>query len=400
MFETLIADINGIWRGLQTPIADMDKTLQNGVSFPRSLYAMRFDGGIVEDTGLGLASGDPDYPCFFLPQTNKPVAWRDVGMQAVAVMQTPDGAPFYADPRAVLAAVVDKLRADGLLPLMAVELEFYLHDEHSPISELYSSEAISRHADFLALLRRAAAAQNIDLGATTSEYAPGQFEINLNHKAPLAACLEALLFRRIVRECARTMGRSATFMAKPRANCSGSGMHLHLSMQNGEFANRQTLLSATAGVMALLSEAMAFFAPFGNSYRRYVAGAYAPLAACWDDDNRNAAVRLPVAAADGDKRMELRMPGADANPYLAAAALLAGAHWGITRDMSPTKPMRQRNVPATWQAALKEFGRGKILPHYIDRRFLRLYWHIKTDELRQETAHISDYDRDFYGRVL
>ena len=278
MFETLIADINGIWRGLQTPIADMDKTLQNGVSFPRSLYAMRFDGGIVEDTGLGLSTGDPDYPCFFLPQTNKPVAWRDVGMQAVAVMQTPDGAPFYADPRAVLAAVVDKLRADGLLPLMAVELEFYLHDEHSPISELYSSEAISRHADFLALLRRAAAAQNIDLGATTSEYAPGQFEINLNHKAPLAACLEALLFRRIVRECARTMGRSATFMAKPRANCSGSGMHLHLSMQNGEFANRQTLLSATAGVMALLSEAMAFFAPFGNSYRRFVAGAYAPLA--------------------------------------------------------------------------------------------------------------------------
>ncbi|MGI9297360.1 MAG: glutamine synthetase family protein [Gammaproteobacteria bacterium] len=405
MFDVILADINGVWRGLQAPAADRDALLRDGVSWPRSLYAMRFDGGVCEETGLGLSAGDPDYPCVFIPETAAPTAWREGGTQAAAEMRTPDGAPFFADPRAVLAAILEKFHAEGLRPILAVELEFYLSGEESAMSELYSPDATARCAEFFDLTRRAAAAQNIALGAAVSEYAPGQFEINLRHGEPLRACLEALLFRRIVRECARAVGRRATFMAKPRGDGAGSGMHLHLSVRAADggfcFADTQKLHSAVAGILSIVGEATAFFAPFGNSYRRYVGGAYAPLSACWDEENRRAAVRLPRAASPAAARLELRAPGADANPYLAAAALLAGAHYGLANALRPPKPMVSAGrIPATWHAALSVLSRAKILPRYMDAKFLRLYRQIKTDELRRETRHVTDYDRDCYGRVL
>lgn len=406
MFDAIITDINGIWRGLQTPPDAAEALLRDGMRLPRSLYAMRFDGSVCEETELGLSTGDPDYPCVFIPGTTASTPWREGGTQAAAEMRTPDGAPFFADPRAVLAAVLEKLRDGGLEPVMAVELEFYLlSDDESPMPELYSPDAIARNAEFFDLMRRAAAAQEIALGAATSEYAPGQFEINLRHGEPLHSCLQALLFRRIVRECARAVGRRATFMAKPRSGCAGSGMHLHLSMRDKDggfcFADTRTLHSAVAGALSVIGEATAFFAPFGNSYRRYVGASYAPLSACWDEENRNAAVRLPRANSAAAKRLELRAPGADANPYLVAAALLSGVHYGMTRELLPPKPMTSAGrIPATWHAALSALTRAKILPQYIDEKFLRVYRRIKADELRSETLHITDYDRDRYGRVL
>lgn len=405
MFDVILADINGVWRGLQAPDAERDALLRAGVSFPRSLYAMRFDGGVCEETGLGLTTGDPDYPCVFISDTVAPTAWREGGTQAAAEMQTPEGAPFFADPRAVLAAVLEKLRGEGLHPVLAVELEFYLSGDESVMSELYSPDATARAAEFFDLTRRAAAAQNIALGAAISEYAPGQFEINLQHGEPMRACLDALLFRRIVRECARAVGRRATFMAKPRGDCAGSGMHLHLSIRDSDggfyFADIKKLHSAVAGALSVVGEATAFFAPFGNSYRRYVGGEYAPLSACWDDENRRAAIRIPRADSDSAKRMELRAPGADANPYLAAAAFLSGAHYGIAKSLRPPKPMVSAGrIPATWHAALSALSRAKILPQYMDKKFLRLYRQIKNDELRRETMYVSDYDRDRYGRVF
>ena len=406
MFDVLVADINGIWRGLRAPLRDREKLLADGVSFPHSLYAMRFDGGVAEGAGLGIATGDPDYPCIFLPETAKPAPWRKDWTQAVAVMHAPDGAPFYADPRRALAAVLEKLNGDGIFPLLAAELEFYLSGaDGAEMAELFSADAMDRHEDFFSLLEETAAAQDIELGARISEYAPGQFEINLRHKEPLRACLEALLFRRMVRECARAVNKRATFMAKPRGGCSGSGMHFHASMRGagGEyyFSAADKLAAAVAGVLAVIGESAAFFAPFGNSYRRFVPGGYAPVRICWDEENRAAAVRLPRAAADSEKRLELRVAGADANPYLVAAALLAGAHWGMSKDLRPPKPMaRGAALPMAWHSALQNFSRAKILPYYIDRRFLRLYYQVKMDELARETAHVGDYDRENYGRVL
>ena len=412
MFDIIVADINGIFRGLQAPLAEMEELLQDGVGFPRSLYAMRFDGGVVEQTGLGLSKGDPDYPCKFLLQTVAPMLWRQDGMQAVMTMNAPDGTPFYADPRQVLAATVEKFTAAGMQPVLAAELEFFLEDEtladsHNVLvpSELYSLEALQKHERFFDLLRRAAAAQQIELGTAISEYSPGQFEINLVHKEPMQACLDAILFRRLVRCCARACGQRATFMAKPKTNCPGNGMHFHLSIRTDKgdfcFADEQQLAAAVGGVLEICGEAMAFFAPFGNSYRRFVAGQYAPLTACWGNNHRAAAVRLPLASSDSSKRLELRLAGADANPYLVATALLAGAHWGMENTILPPEEMMAAGeLPVTWHAALRNLAEAKILPHYISRQFLDVYHSIKIDEFNREIAHISDYDRNFYGKII
>lgn len=380
--------------------------LQDGCHWPCSLYAMRFDGGVVEETGFGVSNGDPDYPCAFIANSKSPVLWRKDGMQAVAAMQTPDGEAFYADPRQVLAAVVKKFNDDGLFPILAVELEFYLYDnDGAAAGELYSLDEIDRNADFFALVREAAAVQNIALGAVISECAAGQFEVNLQHQEPLRACLEALLFRRLVRGCARAVGKCATFMAKPYGDASGSGMHIHASVKEKDggfcFADSAVLRSATAGVLSVLNEAMAFFAPFDNSYRRFVPGSYVPLTACWGEENRNAAVRLPAAAAAAAQRLELRVPGADANPYLVAAAVLAGVHRGMQESSAPPPPMSTaRHLPGTWHAALAALSRAKILPHYMDKRFLRLYHQVKNSEWRQATARVSGQEREQYSRII
>ena len=408
MFDAFIVDINGVARGARMPLSQMESAMASGLSWPRSLYAMRLDGGVVEETGLAIADGDPDYPCALLSDTKTPMVWRKDGMQAVAVMQTPPGEPFYADPRTVLLSVIEALAAEGYTIQLAVELEFYLTgDNHNSgaNSFLYSLDAMDEEESFFDLLRRAAAAQNIELGATISEYASGQFEVNLHHQEPLAACLEAILFRRLVRGCARAMGKQATFMAKPYGGCSGNGMHMHLSLRDPSgdfcFADKSLLHSAVAGVLNIISESTLIFAPFANSYRRFVPGSYAPLTACWGDENRAAAVRLPHATTSDAARLEIRVAGADANPYLVAAALLAGAHWGI-KNKVPAPPQMESvgNIAITQHAAMAAFADAKILPQYWDKRFIKLYHQVKYSEWMREVAVVSQYERRYYERLI
>ena len=129
-------------------------------------------------------------------------------------------------------------------------------------------------------------------------------------------------------------------MAKPQSGIAGSGMHFHISVCDSSkkdgakkyrLADDKTLAAATAGVLQIMNEAAIFFMPFGNSYRRFLPGQYAPMSVCWGDNNRAAAVRLPLADSPSAKRLEVRAAGADANPYLAAAAALAGMHWGMKK---------------------------------------------------------------------
>ena len=279
-FDVLLVDINGICRGYQTPLAEHHNLLTNGLFWPYSLFSLRYDGAVVEETGIGISGGDPDYPCQYIAKTHCPTLWREGGEQAVFSLCTPDGNDFFADPQTALKAILQKFQAEGLSVVLAVELEFYLVDEAQAgaMSELYSFDKLARHRDFVDLIALSAAAQNIKTGSAISEYAPGQFEININHSDALNACLNGVLFRRLVRECARATGRRATFMAKPAGGISGSGMHLHLSLvdKNGGFVfvDEDKLKAAVADVLAVLPESMAFYAPYDNSYRRFVPGKY------------------------------------------------------------------------------------------------------------------------------
>ena len=278
------------------------------------------------------------------------------------------GEPFELDPQHVLRGVIDILQKDRLNSILATEFEFYLINEtdqpegKSGFCDLYSISEINRQSEFINRIIEYSAAQNIPIGNIISEYGAGQWEVNLAHCEAMQAVREGVLLKRIIYAAAQQSGKRATFMAKPYSDASGSGLHIHISLwKDGKncFADETLLLQAVAGILAITNEAAALFAPFDNSYRRFVPGNYAPYEASWGHENRSVAVRLPVADTDAEKRLEFRLCGADANPILAAAALLAGIHWGIARQLTPpvactgSEACRSSNtVPLSWRAAL------------------------------------------------
>ena len=418
--DILLPDINGVPRGQRIFGAAARGVLKNGAPWPSSLYAMRFDGHIVEETGLGLRAGDPDFPCRLVPGTFAPTPWRRGGAQAVFEMRRENGEGFFADPREILRRVLRRLRDDGIHPVVAFELEFFLlkgegdgggGSERS--GHLHALSEVSRNAKVLDLIRESAEAQKLPVFAAISEDAPGQFEVKLRHVAdPFAACLHAILLRRAVRECARACKGDATFLAKPFANVTGSGMHLHISAaaspRGGKkiFADESVLRSAVAGALSTAREGTAFFAPFANSYRRFVPGSYAPINLTWANENRSVTVRVPRAEKDSERRLEFRLSGADANPFLVLAAVLSGIHRGVSRKLRPPAEAkgdataRKPGVPLEWRAALDALARGKILPSYMGADFIRHYLTVKENEWRDCQAHISDYDRSRYQAAL
>lgn len=410
-FEVLIPDLHGIFRGSLLPREDFAEE----ISWASSVFSGRFDGSVAEECDYSFRNGDPDYPCRLHPGSDVPVPWRKKTRQGIYFMRAPDGAPFAMDPWTVLAGVLQKFTADGITPILATEFEFYLgndtlqeRDGRAGVADLYSVDEVARREKLLLQITAAAAAQNVPTANIVSEYAAGQWEINLRHAPAADACLHGLLLRRIVRAVAAQNGQRATFMAKPYSGASGSGMHIHLSLWKDNkniFADDKLLQNAVAGALQICNEGMAFFAPWGNSYRRFVPGSYAPLSAGWAAENRAAAVRLPRAKTDAEKRIEFRLCGADANPVLAAAALLAGIHHGLQSESTPP-PEQQGATPAgaplppTWRAALDALATAKILPKYISPKFIRHYAKVKESEWRHRRAYVCDYDKHFYGWVV
>lgn len=412
--DILLPDINGIPRGQRVFGEAAKGILRDGMPWPSSLYAMRFDGHIVEETGMGLRSGDPDFPCRMIAGTFAAAPWRAGGMQAVFEMRRENGEGFFADPREALRRVLRRLNDDGVYPAVAIEMEFFLlKNDGGENGELHAMEEVSRHSQLLDMIWDSAEKQNLPVFAALSEDAPGQFEVKLRHESdPLSACLNAILLRRAVRECARACGARATFMAKPLAGETGSGMHLHVSAKSAArggrhiFADDKVLQNAAAGTLAAAREGTAFFAPFANSYRRFAPGYYAPVGLSWGRENRSVMTRIPRAEKDSGRRFEFRLPGADANPHLVAAAVLAGMRYGMSRKLRPPPEAKgdatagAADIPLEWGGALEELRGGKILAPVMGADFIRHYLTVKENEWRDFQAHISDYDRRRYQAAV
>jgi glutamine synthetase len=271
---------------------------------------------------------------------------------------------------------------------------------------------------FLADLFVTCRAQNIPAGATLKEFSPGQFEINLHHvaNAELAAD-HGVLLKRAVKAVARKHDMAASFMAKPFAEWAGCSLHVHISLvdavgknvfagtsTDGPFAD--TLRHAIGGLAAAMPESMAIFAPTANSYRRYRPGVFVPLAPNWGRNHRGVALRIPISGYE-DTRVEHRPGGADGNPYLVIAAILAGIHHGITNQVEPGPMVAQESVideqlglPLRWSAALDAFDAGNILPKYLGEKFHRLYGICRREEEERFHSEISDRDYEWYLRAV
>jgi len=439
--DMLVPDMNGILRGKQLARSYLGKLYdEDGVRLPGSVYLLDSSGQNVNTYDYGTSDGDPDYYCFAVPNLLVPVPWsRRPTAQVLASMYDAEGRPFFADPRHVLARVIERLEDIGLRPVVAIEFEFYLLDGEaaaqgiirpaaSPTSEfrprqtnVYGLDDLYEFEDLLSDIQVACQVQNLPAETFVSEYAAGQFEVNLHHCSDaLLACDQAILLERCIKQMARHHGNVATFMAKPFADQAGSGLHVHVSLldRNGrnvfggqwdERLNRpvsETLRHAIGGLIEIMPESMALFAPNANSYRRLRPGTYAPTRANWGGDNRTVSLRLP-GETDKDARIEHRVAGADANPYLVTAAVLAGIHHGIVNRCEPplsvvgdayTQPARE--MPVRWSKALDAFEQGTILRSYIGERYAEAFATARRFECENYHYQIQPLDYEWYLRTV
>ncbi|MFO1164422.1 MAG: glutamine synthetase family protein [Paracoccus sp. (in: a-proteobacteria)] len=423
-----ICDLNGVMRGKRVPIEQLDKITSGALRMPLSLLSMDIWGEDIEGNDLVFDTGDADGLCDFTGRPISPVDWTSrPAAFAQLWMRQEDGRPFMGDPRRALAAVVDRFRERGLTPVVATELEFYVVDPSEPVPQpprspitgkrLDSDSALSldelQHFDaFLNEIYDSCYAHGIPADSAISENGAGQFEINLLHvDDPLQAADDAVLFKRLVRGIARKHGFAATFMAKPYGDRAGSGMHVHFSLNDAQGRNvfddggdegTPIMRHAVAGLIRTMQENALVFAPHENSFRRLLPGAHAPSSVAWGYENRTVAVRIP----GGDpraRRIEHRVAGADANPYLVLASILGGAFLGIENGWEPPSPIQGdaysqnlETLPPDWASAIEAFSRGAHVPEIYARRLQRMFVQCKVQELRRFTRHVTEFEYHSY----
>jgi glutamine synthetase len=429
--DAAIADICGTLRGKRLPVADAPKLFETGMQIPLSLHLMDVRGEMMNPSGRGYTDGDPDGTAWPIPGTVMEI-WgaEPPRAQLLTSLRDAKGSPLSYDPRTVLERVLARFDELKLTPVCAHELEFYLIDrqrderghplpprsprtgERESTPSVYGLEDLDDYQAFLTALNEAAAMQRVPVSATSKEYAPGQFEANLRHQAnAVVASDHAIFLRQIVKAAAASQGLQATFMAKPYPNRSGSGQHVHLSLidrsgrnvfDNGTPEGSDTLRHAAGGLAALMAESMAFFAPSANSYRRFAPDMFAPVNRRWGVNNRSAGLRVPIGP-DQARRIEHRCAGADANPYLVLAAILAAVHHGLVNKLDPG-PVAVGNVsrepdlelPFSLEDALKRLEAAAVLPGYFGAEAVKLYRETKAEELARFKKIITAEEHEWY----
>jgi glutamine synthetase len=428
--ELLITDPGGVGRGKLIAREELESLYASGRCVAGSILGLDVTGEDVEGTGLVWSVGDADRICRPVPGTLARATWmKRAGAQVLMSMFDADGTPTAADPRHALARSIDALTKQGLTPVMAAEIEFYLlerdtHGRLAPAKGLLSGRtpqrldgySLSKLEDMAPVfddIYRAARAQGLPLRTLMSEYSPGQYEITLLHRSDaLRAIDDAILFKRLIRGVALSHGLIACFMAKPFAEHAGSGMHMHVSLQdasgNNVFASEAAegspmLRHAIGGLQKTMAESMLLFAPNANSYRRFRRMSYAPVAPTWGINNRSVSLRVPAGPAPS-RHIEHRVSGADANPYLVAAVVLGGVRSGIEQKLDPGAPVTGNGyaaesaatLPRDWLAAIEAAAASSFLADTLGRGFLDAYLAIKRQEWDKFNATVPPTDHDWY----
>lgn len=416
-----VCDLNGVTRGKRIPSVQADKALSGAMRMPLSVSALDIWGRDIEGSSMIFEDGDGDGVCQPIRPNVVSAPWLGGGVDLVPVwMFTEAGTPSPVDPRHALDAVLKRYAARDLTPVVATELEFYL----TPLSgqETFTSEGVlSLHqlneiAPFLDDVYAACAGHDIPADAAISECGAGQFEINLLHRDDaLLAADDAVFFKSIVKGCARAHGYAANFMAKPDGTSAGNGLHVHFSLLDNDERNvfddgsdqgSDTLRSAVAGVMAALAESTLIFAPHFNSYRRLRPNAHAPTTMTWGYENRTAAVRIPGGSPKA-RRIEHRVAGADANPYLVLAAVLGAALHGIEYGLAPPAPTDGNSyssdalqLPSDWGPAISTFETGAIMAEVFLDELREVFVQGKRQEQVRFLDKVTAFEHETYADIL
>lgn len=431
--DILLHDSNAIARGKTIRRHELAGLYSGGRHLPVSILGLDVLGEDVHETGLIWDTGDGDLRAWPVPGSLALMAGTGGKRAELFLSQYHlDGAPMLSDPRHALAAQVAALAGQGMRASAAFELEFFLLDptrddrghvrpaadvldgRRSARTEVYSVDALHGMAPLFDAVYEGARLAGITAETLISEYAPGQFELTLHYRDDAMRAADDLVrLKRIVRFQARRFGVVACFMAKPIADYAGSGMHLHVSLWDGAGRNlfaespgapwTDTIRHAMGGMLATMGESMLVFAPHANSWRRFAAQSYAPVAATWGVNNRSVALRIP-AGPPASRRIEHRPSGVDANPWLVGATVLAAVRHGLAGRIDPgpettgngydTEPRSQ--IPADWAHAIRAAQASDFLRSALGEEMHRTFTAVKAAEYARVAATIPDVDYDLY----
>ena len=429
--DAAFIDFQGQPRGKRLPRTEWNKLVLGDVRITGSNLISLPTGDIPKVDDYGWYDGDPDNFCFGVGGTLAPQPWDRSGKtgQIMLTIHQADGSAHENAPAAVLERVEQALLDElGLRADVAVELEFYFVDkkddrqgqlrrvinpgtgqpERDP--QVYNIGVYDGFDPVLREIERCCKAQGLDVEGSVCEFGGGQFEVNLRHATGATQVVhEAIALIRTVKRVAARQSLRATFMSKPFDGDAGNGMHIHASLVDQEgnnvFAGKEVnaaLRHAIAGVLETLYEGMLIFAPSPHAWRRLEPNMFVPMGKFWAVENRSVLARVPQLT-DKDKRIEHRIAGADANPYFAVAAVLAGMHHGLSNQLDPG-PQAEGNASCNWQEgmprsfldALDAHQASAILRPLMGRDIWDRYYRVKREELNGYLAERSPVEVRWY----
>jgi len=418
--EAFVPDMAGSARGKVVPA---DKFGSGQMKMPEAIFGQTISGNYVankqnvEDRDMLLV---PD------PTTLRPVPWAtDPAASVFLDCFHNDGSPVDTSPRGVLRSVLGKYEAKGWVPVVAPEVEFYLLNAHSdPNAEAeppegrlgwtegarqpYSIDTMNDFDPFINDLYKYCEDQRIRIDTLSQEMGPAQFEINFLHGDAVDLADQVFLFKRTVREVAIEHEMHATFLAKPMAEEAGSALHVHQSVVDKSGKNIFTMDDGNAselfygylgGLQTYMPDAMLVFAPYVNSYRRFLDPWSSPVNLAWAIDNRTVGFRVPDAEPE-NRRVENRLAGSDVNPYLVIAATLACGYLGMIEGLKPAEPTEGSAYGEDFSlhrhiyVAIEALRESKAMRSILGDNFVELYCALKEDEYREFQEIITPWERE------
>lgn len=426
-------DTDGLIRGKFVPAAFfLESIARQGSSIPNIVF-----GWDIEDTLMdcfsfsGWETGYSDIVLMPDLSTIRAIPWEPGQAFVLCDVVTTSGEPVAVAPRTVLKQQVARAAELGFTYSAGYELEFYLYRETSesaaeksfrnlrPATPGVATFSLQRHAALepvIGAIREGMRACDIPVLASNTEYGAGQIEINIEHGDVLTTADRVAIYKNGVRRIAEQHGFLASFMAKVATDSAGSSAHIHQSLRRLDTPDRnamwggagqsETMRHMVAGQLSAMPEMTIFYCPTVNSYKRRVPGSWSPVSATWGADNRTSALRV-ITTNEGACRMENRLPGADANPYLALSACVASSLYGIENELQPPDPVvgnaydqAVTPLPRSLSEAIDAFEKGTVSRAAFGDAFVDHYLASRLWERDRHREAVGDWElKRYFERV-
>jgi glutamine synthetase len=418
--EAFVPDMAGSARGKVLPA---DKFGSGQMKMPEAIFSQTVSGNYIDDP---RNVEDRDMLLVPDPHTLRPVPWAtDPAASVFLDCFRRDMTQVPTSPRGVLRNVLAKYAERGWKPVVAPEVEFYLlspqsdpmQDAEPPEGRLgwkegarqpFSIDTMNDFDPFINDVYAYCEDQRIRIDTLSQEAGPAQFEINFLHGDPVDLADQVFLFKRTVREAAIEHEMRATFLAKPMSGEAGSALHIHQSVVDMDGVNifstpeggpSDMFYGFLGGLQHYMPEALLIFAPYVNSFRRFLNPFDSPVNLAWAIDNRTVGLRVPDATPEA-RRIENRLAGSDVNPYLVIAATLACGYLGMVERLRATDPIEGSAYGSEFglhrhiYSAIDALRESVAMRSMLGDDFVRLYCALKNDEYMEFQEIITPWERE------